>query len=359
MFIEQELENFKSTFDREMARFLDCKIREAEKISPWAAVFTEDLKSYMAAGGGGKRVRPALMYFGYLMLGGKNKKAIIKAAMSVEFLHACFLIQDDIIDRDELRHGEKTMHCRYKEWAKNNLKLSSAECGHYGVSQAICSSDIAMEMAFGVLSESSFSDKFKIKAIDKLNSMIFGTAVGQMSDILAEDISRVNEKWVLNILEYKTAHYTTEGPIQLGAILAGADEKILKKLSDFSIPFGVAFQVQDDILGVFGSYEETGKSVGADIREGKKTLLIIKALEAGSAAQKKELMSFLGDHRIGMQEIERARKIIIDSGSLGYSQDLVEKLVAKSLRALAQSGLNKKSKEFFSDAAEFLIKRKK
>lgn len=359
MFVDRELKKFKTVFDREMSRFLDIKIREAGKISPWAARFTEDLKSYMTAGGGGKRLRPALMHFGYLALGGKNKKAIIKAAMSTEFLHACFLIQDDIIDRDDLRHGEKTMHHRYKEWAKNNLNLDDAECHHYGISQAICLSDIALESALSALSEAAFSDKFKMEAINKLNSMVFGTAVGEMSDMLAEDISRVNEGRVINILEYKTARYTVEGPLHLGAIMAGADEKILKSLSDFSIPLGIAFQIQDDILGVFGSSRETGKPVGADIREGKKTLLIVKALEKGSAEQKKELHFALRNHKASAAQIEKARKIIIDTGSLEYSRKLAEKLADDSRRALARSKLNKKSKEFFAGVAEFMIRRSK
>ncbi len=359
MFIDRELKNFKISFDREIARFLDIKIREAGKISLWAARFTEDLKSYMTAGGGGKRLRPALMYFGYLALGGKNKKAIIRAAMSTEFLHACFLIQDAIIARADLRHGEKTMHYRYKEWAKNNLNLNDAECHHYGISQAICLSDIALGSAFSALSESFFLHKFKIKAINKLNSMVCGTAVGEMSDMLAEDISRVNEGRVINILEYKTARYTVEGPLHLGAILAGADKKTLKSLSDFSIPLGIAFQIQDDILGVFGSSKETGKPVGADIREGKKTLLIVKALEMGSAEQKKELRKALRNHKASAMQIEKARKIIIDTGSLEYSQKLAEKLVDASRRALARSKLNKKSEEFFASVAGFMIRRKK
>lgn len=359
MFIEQELKNFKIIFDSELTRFLDMKISKAQKVSPWAKNFAEDMKNYMMAGGGGKRIRPALAYFGYQALGGKNSEEMIKASMSVEFLHACFLIQDDIIDRDDLRHGEKTMHCRYGEWAKKHLNLSKAECHHYGISQAICSADIALEMAFYSLADSSFSEKLKMKAVSKLNRMIFRTAVGEMSDMLAEDTYRVREELVFNILEYKTARYTIEGPLHLGATMAGADDKVLKNLSDFSIPLGIAFQIQDDILGAFGSSKETGKPVGADIREGKKTFLIVRALEKGSQPQKKELRNVLGNHKASVKQIENARKIIIDTGSLDYSQKLAEKLVRDSRRALARSKISKKSKEFFFGVAEFMIKRSK
>lgn len=358
MLIEKELKKFKIIFDHEMEKFLDLKIIQAKKISPWAVSFAKDLKNYMVAGGGGKRIRPALMYFEYLTLGGKKRKDIVKAAMSVEFLHACFLIQDDIIDRDDLRHGEKTMHCRYNERASKNLKLDNTESYHYGISQAMGLADIAFEMSFNALIRSSFEEKIKIKAANKLSDMVFSTVAGEMSDVLAENTKRVSEEQAINILEYKTARYTAEGPIHLGAIMAGADDKILKNLSAFAIPLGIAFQIQDDILGIFGSSEDTGKSVGADIREGKKTLLIVKALERANLKQKKELNFALGNYKVNGEQIESVRKIIINTGSLEYSRKLAEKLVGNSRRALAQSKLNKKSKEFFSAMAEFMIKRK-
>lgn len=358
MIIEQELKKFKIAFDVELEKYLDQKIVQARKISPWAVDFVKDLKKYMLAGGGGKRIRPALMYFGYLAFGGKKRKDMIKAAMSVEFLHACFLIQDDIIDRDNLRHGEKTMHFYYDRLARKNLNLNNAESYHYGISQAICSADIAFKMSFKALTEFSFEEKNKIKAIDKLCDMVFNTAVGEMSDALAENTKYVSEKQIISILEYKTARYSVEGPLHLGLIMAGADEKFLKYLTDFSIPLGIAFQIQDDILGVFGSSKETGKPVGADIREGKKTLLIAKALEKGSESQKKEIISSIGNPRISKKQIEKVRQIIIDTGSLDYSKKMAEKLVGQSRRALRQGKLSEKSQEFFSAVAEFMVKRK-
>lgn len=358
MIIEQELKKFKSVFDAELEKYLDQRIVQAKKISPWAVSFVGDLKKYMLAGGGGKRIRPALMYFGYLALGGEKRKEMIRASMSVELLHASFLIQDDIIDRDDLRHGEKTMHYYYSGLAKKDLNLDKAESCHYGISQAICSADIAFKMAFKMLIESSFEEKIKIKAIDKLCDLIFNTAVGEMSDVLAEDTKDITEEQAINILEYKTARYTVEGPLHLGLIMAGAGDKLLKDSTAFSIPLGIAFQIQDDILGVFGTSEETGKPVGADIREGKKTLLIVKALEWGSANDKKEIMSALSNRRVSAAQVEKVKQIIIDTGSLEYSKKLAEKLVDRSRRALMKSKLSKKNKKFFSDIAGFIIKRK-
>lgn len=358
MTIEQKLKKFKIDFDREMGRSLDLKIIQAKKVSPWAVSFAEDLKKYIMAGGGGKRVRPALMYFGYLMLGGKKPKDMLKASVSVELLHACFLIQDDIIDRDNMRHGEKTMHFLYDGWARKNLRLNSKESYHYGVSQGICLADVAFEMSFAALIGSSFGEKVKLRALEKMTKIVYETANGEMSDVLAENTKRVSDKQAINVMEYKTARYTIEGPLHLGAIFAGADEKTMKNLSDFSIPLGIAFQIQDDILGVFGSSKETGKPVGADIREGKKTLLILKALEFGNKAQRKEIIFRAGDPHITEEQIRKVRQIIVDTGALEYSLKAAEKLVGESRRALSRSKLSDKSKEFFSDVAEYIVKRK-
>lgn len=354
---EHILKKFKKSFDAELERTLDLKIAEAKKISPWAVNFTKDLKDYMVEGGG-KRARPSILYYTYLAGGGKNKKAILRASVCAELIHVAYLIQDDIIDRDNLRHGKDAMHYHCEKWALKNLRMDKANARHYGISQAICISDIALEMAFRALADSPFEEKAKIMAIQKLAEMAFDTAIGQMSDMLAENLDSINEKDVIKILNYKTALYTFFGPISIGAMFAGKPKKYIERLAAFAIPLGVAFQVEDDILGVFGSQEETGKPVGADIREGKKTLLIVKALELGNAGQKKELLEALGNPKISDRKIERARRIIAETGSLEYSKNLAQKLVAQSREAIEKSKFDSRSKKFFIELAEFIIKRK-
>lgn len=355
MVIEKELKKFKAVFDKEMEKFLNLKIAQAKKISPEAGEMVQILKNYTL--GSGKRIRPALMYYTYLALGGKNTKEAMGLSMASELIHTFLIIHDDVMDRDNLRRGMESVHCTYKKQAlKNNYSVSAS---HYGNSQAISIGDMCYGFVGDIISQSKIDSGIKDKLLKKMSDIVFNTAIGQFHDVFAAAAKQgIRTKHVLTILEYKTARYTVEGPLHMGAIMSGANDKVLKILSDFAIPLGIAFQIQDDILGVFGSSEETGKPVGADIREGKKTLLVIKALEKGNVKQKKDILLALGDHYARTKQIEKVRKAIIDTGSLEYSKKLERKLAKDSCLALERSNLNKESKEFFFAVADFMIKRK-
>lgn len=348
------MKNFKKSFDKELERFLDIKVREAKKISPVALGAAMNLKDYILRSG--KRVRPALMYYTYLAFGGKNKKEAMRAAMAPEMLHTFLIIHDDIIDKDNLRRGKPSVHYFYRKSAENKCGNSS-DAIHYGNSQAICVGDMAFGLVNEIIADSKLGGSVKEKLFKRIGNIVFNTVIGEFYDSFAALEKDISEKDVLTILEYKTARYTLEGPIHLGAIAASAPEKALKNLSDFAVPLGIAYQIQDDILGVFGSSEKTGKPVGADIREGKKTLLIVKALEFSSAGQRKEIISALGNPRTNKDQIDNMRDVIFKTGSLQYSKNMAEKLTAKSLQSLEKSALSGESKEFFSQVADFIIKR--
>ncbi len=354
MKIEEDLKNFKKIFDKELEQFLNLKIRQAGKISPVAYGMVGTLKKYILQSG--KRIRPALMYYTYIALGGKNVKQAMQAAMATEFMHTFLIIHDDIIDRDNLRRGNPSVHYFYRRSAEGKFTAESGAI-HYGNSQAISVGNMAFSFANEVIAESGLEEPIKGKLFKKISNIIFNTTIGEFYDVSAVLEKNISEKNVLIILEYKTARYTVEGPIHLGAILAGADKKTMKGLSNYSIPLGIAYQIQDDILGIFGSEKQTGKPVGADIKEGKKTLLIAKALEFGNTKQKEEINSALGNQKISNGKIEKICRIVKQTGSLEYSQDLAKKLSYKSNAALEKSGLNEKSKIFFAKVADFIISR--
>lgn len=358
MDIKKELEKFKKEFDAELEKFLDLKIAEAQKISPLARDAVKNFKNYML--GSGKRIRPALMYYTYLTMAGKSFGRNMQAmhgAMAIEFLHTFFIIHDDIADRDDFRRGKLTMHHIYRRLAEKNHNFSDAV--HYGNSQALTIGDMAYGFSDEIVSSINFDQAIKKKFLKKLGDIIFITVIGQVSDIwAASEKKNISSRDVMLILKHKTGRYTTEGPIHLGAILAGASGKNLKCLSEYAVPLGIAYQIQDDILGVFGTSAETGKPVGADIREGKKTLLAVKALEFADSAQKKEILKTLGNAKATAKGIERVKKIMVETGSFDYSKKLKEKLVKKSDNALEKSGLDKKSKEFFRQVAGYVIARK-
>lgn len=354
MELELELKKFKRDFDGELKKFLGLKTAEAKKISPVAYGMAKSLEDYVM--NGGKRIRPALMYYTYLALGGKDKKEAMRAGMALEFMHTFLLIHDDIIDRDNLRRGKPSVHYVYKVLAGKNHY--SADAGHYGNSQAISVGDMSFGFTNEIIASAKLSPDIKDLLAKKISDIIFNTTIGQFHDVFAASARNgVTVKDILTILEYKTARYTIEGPLHLGAIMAGSDRKILEKLTKFAIPLGIAFQVQDDILGVFGTSKETGKPVGADIREGKKTLLVVKALELANAKERSEIKSVLGNPQISAKDIERVKEIMIKTGSLEYSQKLAMELASESYDALRSSGFDGESEKFFADVADFTVSR--
>jgi geranylgeranyl diphosphate synthase, type I len=354
MAIEDDLRKFKEVFNKELEKFLDFKTRDARKISPLAEEMARTLRGYILRSG--KRIRPALMYHTYLALGGKDKKNALAASMAAEFVHTFLIIHDDIIDKDNLRRGKPSVHFFYCKSAERKFNDFS-DAVHYGNSQAICVGDMAYGAVNEIVSSVDFGEIVKNRLLKKISDIVFNTTAGEFLDVSAAAEKNVSEKDIMIILEYKTARYTVEGPIHLGAIIAGADKGAMEKLSAYAIPLGIAYQIQDDILGVFGSEKETGKPVGADIKEGKKTLLVVKALEFGNARQKRKINSALGNQKISNSDVEEIRRIIKETGSLEYSQVLAKKLSNKSNVMLEKSGLNEKSKEFFTDVADFIINR--
>lgn len=212
----------------------------------------------------GKRIRAILVNLGYSLAGGRKQKEILKTSIFIELLHNYFLIHDDIIDRDKYRRGGLTIHYYFQ----NSSKIQKNERKHYGESMAIVAGDLMGSLGYEILTNSHFLNNYKIKAIKKLNEIIYFTGFGQMFELKLKEkliTGKLKEKEVLEIYQNKTALYSFVGPLQIGAILAGANEKFLEKIKKFSLPLGIAFQIQDDL-----------SDIGIDFREQQPTLIRVK-----------------------------------------------------------------------------------
>lgn len=347
------LADFKKKFDIELGKYLNKAIKETARIDKDMAGALSHVKKIVMAGG--KRARPAFMYYGYLATGGKKKKEILQASVGIELIHMYFLIHDDIIDNDEKRHGIITTHNHYKNIGKNLLKNTNPE--HFGASLAIIIGDTICALGNKIIADSRFDAKFIIKALSKLQNIIEMTVIGEANDVYIENRGKATVKEILKMYEYKTGKYSFEGPLHLGAILAGADNNFLKKLSNYAIPAGVAFQIQDDILGVIGDESKTGKAVGSDVRQGKYTILVAKAFEKSDAKQKNILKNTLGKKDLTKKDLENFRDVIMETGSLDYAKKLSLRLVLEAKRELAGIKMNKESKIFLNDIADYMIQR--
>jgi geranylgeranyl diphosphate synthase, type I len=345
---------FRPHFETAFHGFLDAKIREANQINPEAAVLVEEIKRFAASGG--KRIRPAFLYSGYIAAGGMSHDAAIFASISVELLHTFALIHDDIIDKSDLRREKPTTHKIFEKLHQKRKLIGSST--QYGLSSAILAGDLAFSLAEEILTIAPFPQERLRRArnyFDKLKSQVI---YGEYLDVLSGYKNEITEDEVLQILDLKTARYTIERPLHIGAILAGAEPNTLHKLTAYAVPLGQAFQIQDDVIGTFGREEEIGKPSDSDIKEGKKTLLLIKALEKATPIQKKILKEIVGNQKANEEQVDQVRKILVDTGSYDYSVALAKKLITQSKSEIENADLVVEGKDYLVAAADYLLSRK-
>ena len=350
---EKLLAWFKEELDLVITHFLKEKKKEADEISLEFTSLVDEIERFI--GSGGKRVRPAFLYSGYVAAGGKAHDAIIFASMCVEFLHTFALIHDDIIDRSATRRGKPTSHKIFEEY--HQTKNFPGDSGHFGLSSAILAGDLAFTLAEEILTTAPFPQERTRRARYFFDQMKFQVIAGEYLDVLGGYKKRLSEEDILNILEYKTAKYTVERPLQIGAMLAGAEIDTLETFTAYGIPLGQGFQLQDDILGVFGNPKKTGKPADSDIREGKMTVLVAKAYEWANKGERKVLDETIGNSRATAMDIERVRNIIYEVGACDYAVKLSHKLIEQAKDALMSTKLQKEGKEYLLSAANYLIDR--
>ncbi|MBW2977830.1 polyprenyl synthetase family protein [Candidatus Woesearchaeota archaeon] len=346
------LDNYKQLVNKELDLFFKDKLEKADQIDPSSKQMIELLREFTMRGG--KRLRAALVYHGYKCFSNKNLKEIIKASMTMELIQSYLLIHDDIIDNDDLRRNGPTLHISYKNIAKRKYK--KIDSNHFGISMAILAGDICAAFANEIIAKLKIKEKYKTPALSVLNHSVHHVIYGQALDILSE-LRTITNKDIEKIHRLKTATYTIESPLKIGALLAGAKQKHLNILSRYAILLGKAFQIKDDILGMFGEKQKVGKPVDSDLKEGKKNLLILKALENATPAQKQQIQEALGNPDLTKNQLNQVRAIIIKTGSLSYSQNLAKKLVQKAKSAIKSAKLKPEGKKFLFKIADYIEQR--
>lgn len=356
MAIEEELKGFKARLDPLIDAYFDSVLKDGMNEDDLVAEALEHARAMVLAGG--KRLRSAFMYYGYVGAGGTETDKMLRTSMSIELIHSFLLVHDDIIDRDDMRHGVPTLHRRYADFGKRLFPEQDTE--HFGTSIAIIMGDMLYAFGNDIIFSSDFPKERIFAALSRLQSIVSFTVVGQARDIYMEYKRDATEEEILGMYKNKTAKYTVEGPLHLGAILAGASEELLSALSAYSIPLGIAFQIQDDILGIFGSEKRLGKPVGSDIEEGKITLLVARALKNGTRAQGRRLKEILR-RGTALTEAEEAefRQLITETGSLEEVKALAQEYIVAGKKALAdlKDKVTPEAYTFLEGVAEYMTKR--
>lgn len=301
---------------------------------------------------GGKRIRPFLVYCGYNLFKGNQIKNIKKVSLVTELVHSYLLIHDDVIDKSPTRRGHPTVHMQY---------AGEKNSEHFGDSLAILAGDLAASLAVEFLLSCELSEETKTKILQKMNQTIMETIYGEELDIRLEVDRLATAAEVLEVYKYKTAKYTFESPLEIGAILAGAKKKALTLLSEYAIACGIAFQIQDDLLDIFGETKDTGKISGNDIKEGKQTLLVAKILELGTKKQRERVLDILGNGNLTRGALEEFRVIARETGALDVCQRIMERNLYGAHYAITRlwevGGCSEEFLYVLRDLGEFVIGR--
>ena len=222
---------------------------------------------------------------------------------------------------------------------------------------AILCGDLALALAYELVGALAVDAQVRALVLSRMNRMVSHVIYGECMDVLSEVEAGVSEEDVLAISMLKTASYTVEGPLQMGALLGGAGEEDLKRLSMYAIPLGRAFQMRDDILGLFGDAERLGKPVGSDIREGKKTFLMLKSLARATPAQKEFLERMLGNKAITEEDVTEVRRVVLQTGALDACKETAREWGEESREALLGCGWREEAVAFLEGAVDFMVER--
>ena len=316
------------------------------EISPELVEMTTWLEALMR---GGKRLRPSFCAWAYVGAGGADLDAGLRAAAALEMVQACALVHDDVMDGSDRRRGIPTAHRRFASMHRRGGWLGDPE--RFGTGAAILLGDLCLGWADELLYRCGLDAATLQHAKPVYDLMRAEVMAGQYLDLLEQAQAVASPERVLRVVRFKSAKYTVERPLHLGALLAGAGHDRLAPLSDYGLPLGEAFQLRDDVLGVYGDPQMTGKPAGDDLREGKRTLLVALAMERATPAQVARLREGLGDPDLGNEAIHDLRGIIEATGALAAVESVIAERTEQAVAALTDAGLSPEATAALADLA--------
>ncbi|GAA4230284.1 polyprenyl synthetase family protein [Actinomadura meridiana] len=298
---------------------------------------------------GGKRLRPAFCYWGWRAAGGADCAAIVQAAASLELLQASALIHDDVMDSSDTRRGQPSVHRRFE--ALHGAQSWPGDAEAFGSGAAILLGDLCLAWSSEMFETCGLGGDRRRHARDVYDMMRTEVMCGQYLDMLESTRGEATADTALRVVEYKSAKYTIERPLHLGAALAGARPDVTGALTAYGLPLGIAFQLRDDVLGVFGDPGETGKPAGDDLREGKRTVLIALTLERASSAQADAIQRRLGDPDLDRPGVDELRTIITETGGLAACEAMIDQYLTDAEKALTSAPVTPEAHQALSELA--------
>lgn len=293
---------------------------------------------------GGKRVRPVLCVLGHRAAGGGASGPVVQVAASLEMFHAFALIHDDVMDGANTRRGAPSVHkalsAHYRALAVRHADVARRRAAEtMGLSGAILLGDLALVWSDAMVNDAGLSASQLADARALLDRMRVEVLYGQWLDVHTIGRPAADTAAPLSVIRYKTALYSFARPLQLGAVLAGAGPALLEALSRYALPLGEAFQLRDDVLGVFGDPALTGKPVGDDVRAGKRTVLLATGFARADPVQRRTLTRLVGDARLDGAGLAQVRALLTDTGALAEVERMIGVRRGQALTALRQADI--------------------
>jgi len=334
--------------------FLTGKARTLSQINRWGKDLMERLMWFSSQG---KMIRGGLVVFSYNIFRDNTPIWIFKIASALELIHSSLLIHDDIMDRDSLRRGKKSIFFQYKELLH---KLNPAESYHAGESLGICAGDIGFFLGFEILSNLNIDPFLKDRIFTLWTEELTNVGLAQMEDIYFSIYEgNVSEEDILNLYRFKTARYTFSLPMSTGAMLGGCEKKSLGILDQLGEICGLIFQIKDDELGLFGKEKELGKSIGTDITERKKTLHLFYLLKMLKPQDKRILEEVLNGSDISEEKVKEVIDIVKNSGVQIKINEKLSNLKSEALSLIEELDVKKEHKKILKQILRYNLERKK
>jgi geranylgeranyl diphosphate synthase, type I len=307
--------------------------------------------------GDGKRLRPAFAYWGFRGAGGEDRDDVVTALASLELLQASALIHDDVMDASDTRRGKPAVHRRFAMLHADGGWHGSADT--FGQNAAILAGDLCLVWSDELLHSAGVDPVAIARARPVFDEMRTEVMVGQYLDVLASVTDDTSIERASKIATFKSAKYTVERPLLIGAALADASPEIEAAYSIYGLALGEAFQLRDDVLGVFGDPSETGKPAGDDIREGKHTYLVATAFALAGPAAVAIMRGDLGDPALDGTGVDRFREIITGSGALDRTEARIADLTDTALTALTRVPLANGADDVLSELVAASVRRRR
>ncbi|MFD9333102.1 polyprenyl synthetase family protein [Streptomyces sp. NPDC060028] len=314
---------FKDRIDEVLVRLADEEERALLGLHVELSPLSEQLRRSLARG---KRIRAAFLYWGWRAAGQPDCEGVIRAAAAMELVHAAACTHDDIIDDSRMRHGQLTAHAAF------------AATGQRSTALAMILGDLLMGYAGHVFTSCGLPGAYLARTVPLWSTLLRETMAGEFLEVLRTDTRATREPQVsesLEVCRYKTAKYTVERPLHLGATLGGGPRALLEAFSAYGLPLGEAFQLRDDLLGTFGDPAVTGKSNLDDLRDGKPTALLALTLAASGEDDRRLLAKLVGNPELCAEEAVSVRELMERCGARQQVEDMIGERIVRATDALA------------------------